>query len=153
MQRIVIIGIFLLSIAALAAAWAFRWEVTNTINQSYVRQNRWTGNTELCHPTEPCIDTRVLAAEQAALEAKTQAESKKEEADKAKFQNYLDDSDAQRSAAWGSIREGMSREEIRKLLGKPDRVIGNNRVSSWRYSAEGGVVSFHDEKVSGFAKP
>lgn len=54
-------------------------------------------------------------------------------------------------AAWRRLRRGMKADEVRKLLGEPEKVTAGG-VTFWYYP-DLGNVSFMDEKVYGWSEP
>lgn len=62
---------------------------------------------------------------------------------------------SRRLAPWKSIRNGMTQQEVRGLLGEPRKVIPLDAGETWDYGAKPYTASvmFTGGKVTGFVKP
>ena len=54
-------------------------------------------------------------------------------------------------ANWRSLKNGMSYEEVRSILGEPSRVDGGN-IAYWYYSNQGRVI-FYSNKLHSWEEP
>ena len=56
---------------------------------------------------------------------------------------------------WNAIHTGMSKDEVIRILGKPDRVSQAGAAERWSYgsSDSDGVIRFINGKVMNFQKP
>lgn len=52
---------------------------------------------------------------------------------------------------WRKLREGMSKDKVQELLGKPDRIDGGS-LAVWHYP-NGGTVHFYRGKVHRWSEP
>ena len=53
---------------------------------------------------------------------------------------------------WRRLKNGMSKEEAKQILGEPDRIEAHGPLEFWRYP-NGGRVSFFDEEINGWSEP
>ena len=54
-------------------------------------------------------------------------------------------------SSWRQLAKGMSRNQVRELLGEPDRIVGGNfEIWAWK---NGGDVTFYNEKVYAWSEP
>jgi outer membrane protein assembly factor BamE (lipoprotein component of BamABCDE complex) len=54
-------------------------------------------------------------------------------------------------SAWRQLSKGMSREQVRALLGEPDRINGGT-FERWRWTS-GGEIIFYQGAVDGWSEP
>jgi len=54
-------------------------------------------------------------------------------------------------SAWRQLAEGMSREQVRTLLGEPDRIEGG-AIERWQWKS-GGFVTFLQGRVDHWSEP
>ncbi|RPI59071.1 MAG: hypothetical protein EHM48_09480 [Planctomycetaceae bacterium] len=68
---------------------------------------------------------------------------------------YLKKLRAKRIAPWKLLRNGMTGEEVRALLGQPRKVIPIDGGENWDYGVRPyeSTVQFTDGKVTGYIKP
>ena len=53
---------------------------------------------------------------------------------------------------WRKLERGMSKDEVREILGEPENVLTLSIISTWSYP-NGGSVSFMQGKVDGWMEP
>jgi hypothetical protein len=57
-------------------------------------------------------------------------------------------------ANWRSLRKGMSKKQVKDLLGEPDKVSAAGSTETWYWSASyGSTVTFYDERLFGWREP
>jgi len=55
---------------------------------------------------------------------------------------------------WRRLQKGMSKSEVRQILGKPGKVRTASYGDTWYYpDVLGGSVSFEDDRVDGWSEP
>lgn len=55
-------------------------------------------------------------------------------------------------ANWRSLKKGMSQNEVRSVLGEPEKVRASGPITVWNYSNRG-VIDFYDERLDGWTEP
>ncbi|MBN1524317.1 MAG: hypothetical protein JW904_07545 [Spirochaetales bacterium] len=57
--------------------------------------------------------------------------------------------------AWRKLKRGMTEDEVRRLLGEPDRIIASGAMTIWYFGepAWASMVNFVDNKVNGWTEP
>jgi len=55
-------------------------------------------------------------------------------------------------ANWRSLKKGSSYEEVRTILGEPEKVRASGSVTFWSYSNRGGAT-FMDDRLYGWDEP
>lgn len=55
-------------------------------------------------------------------------------------------------ANWRSLKKGMNPDEVRSVLGEPEKVRASGSFTHWNYPNRGSIT-FYEERLDGWAEP